>query len=190
MSKDNPLEQRCRYKTKRLLVKSWRYLRYTPLRGQVFTKKIIDLLTPEVTETLPEEWQKIDTLERAAAWINKRDEESAVFTIEFLSNKEPKEVIGFLFLNEEDPAEFTGTKLRLRYLLSKKVWGKGLGSELIKGLVEWCEAAGDIASISGGVSVDNLTSIKILKKNGFSISTSERPPKNMVFLERKFEIES
>jgi hypothetical protein len=56
MSKDNPIEQRCRYKTKRLLVKSWRYLRYTPLRGQVFTKKIIDLLTPEVTETLPEEW--------------------------------------------------------------------------------------------------------------------------------------
>ncbi len=189
MSKDNPLEQRCRYKTKRLLVKSWRHLIYTPSGKQDVAKKIINMLTSEVTETLPEEWQKVDTIERANAWINKRDEESAVFTIEFLSNREPKEVIGFLFLNEEDPTEFAGIKLRLGYLLSKKVWGKGLGSELIKGLVEWCKAAGDIASISGGVSVDNLASIKILKKNGFSISTSERPPENMVFLERKFDLE-
>jgi RimJ/RimL family protein N-acetyltransferase len=186
--KDILLEQRCRYKTKRLSVESWKHLKYTPMGEKAVAEKIINFLTAETTETLPKEWREINTIERAIAWIKKRDEESAVFTIQFLSRSEIRKIIGFLLLHEEDSAEFDGTKLRIGYLLSKNVWGKGLGGELIKGLVEWCKRAGDIASISGAVAVANLASIKILEKNGFSISTSEKPPKNMVILERKFDI--
>jgi RimJ/RimL family protein N-acetyltransferase len=185
MPKDKPLEQRCRYKTERLLVENWKEQISTSISELDFAKKIVNILTDEVTKTLPNGWQGIDTVERAIAWFKKRIEESAVFTIQFLANKE---IIGFLFLKESDSTEIEGNELKLGYLLSKEVWGQGLGSELIRGLVEWCRADGGISTISCGVEVDNLASIKILKKNGFSASTSEKPPHNMIFLERKFEI--
>ena len=185
MSKDKPLEQRCRYKTERLLIENWRHHNSTSISKLDFAKKIVNILTAEVTKTLPQGWQGIDNVERAIAWFKKRVEESAVFTIQFLTNKE---IIGLLFLKEAESIEITGNKLKLGYFLSKEVWGQGLGSELIRGLVEWCATDGDIATISSGVEVNNFASIKILEKNGFIISTSERSPQNMVFLERKFEI--
>ena len=97
MSKDKPLEQRCRYKTERLLVENWREQISTSISELDFAKKIVNILTDEVIKTLPNGWQGIDTVERAIAWFKKRIEESAVFTIQFLANKE---IIGFL-LNEE-----------------------------------------------------------------------------------------
>ena len=173
------LGQRCRFKTERLLIESWQPRIATQTGELALARQTVTILTDDVTKALPEAWQGIDTVEQAITWIRDRDQDSAAFTIQMLSNKD---IVGFLFLYEE------GRQLRLGYLLSKAVWGKGLGSELIKGLVEWCADAGDIASISGGVEVDNAASIRVLEKNGFSISTSEPSPGNMIFLARTFDI--
>jgi [ribosomal protein S5]-alanine N-acetyltransferase len=75
--------------------------------------------------------------------------------------------------------------LRLGYLLSESVWGAGLGSELIQGLVAWSEDNPHVNSISGGVEINNIGSINVLEKNGFSIIESNDQPENMVFLERR-----
>ncbi|MFT5090942.1 MAG: ribosomal-protein-alanine N-acetyltransferase [Candidatus Latescibacterota bacterium] len=97
-------------------------------------------------------------------------------------------LIGFLFLNEASTSDSKSIDIRLGYLLSQENWGKGLGSELIKGLVEWGEEMGNVSSISGGVEVDNKASIRVLEKNGFSILQKEDPSEGMLFLERKFKL--
>jgi RimJ/RimL family protein N-acetyltransferase len=180
-----PLRQRCHFKTERLLIESWKHQSCPSTDRHAFAKKIVSILTAEVTKTLPNGWQGINTTKEVLAWIKKRDEESAVFTIQFIPGKD---LVGFLFLYEADSSKSGCIRVRLGYLLSEEVWGKGLGSELIKGLVEWCAREGDIDLISGGVDSNNSASIKILKKNGFTISTTEKPPENLVFLERKFDV--
>jgi len=66
-------------------------------------------------------------------------------------------------------------ELRLGYLLTESIWGKGIGSELVKGLVKMCSDSKMINSISGGVEKDNVGSIKVLEKNGFYKSNEELP---------------
>ncbi len=172
------------FQTERLLVRSWQHYASTINDENAFAERIISILTPEVTKALPEGWQEIDTIEKANEWIKARNEDSEVFTIQYAPEGL---VVGFLFLNGEYSSDPNLIDLRLGYLLSEEVWGKGLGSELIKGLVEWCEKAGNISSISGGVEISNKASIRVLEKNGFSILSSEEPHKGMIFLERKFK---
>jgi len=78
--------------------------------------------------------------------------------------------------------------LRFGYLLAEKVWGKGLGTELIEGLLNWCKKQGNIRSISGGVETDNIESIKVLEKTGFSVSTMDSPSEKTVFYEYRFDV--
>ena len=172
------------FKTERLLVRSWQNYASTISDENDFAESIISILTPEVTKALPKGWQGIDTFEKANEWIKARNEDSEVFTIQYAPENL---VVGFLFLNGEYSSDPNLINLRLGYLFSEEVWGKGLGSELIKGLVEWCEKARNISSISGGVEINNKASVRVLEKNGFSILPSEEPQENMIFLERKFK---
>ncbi len=172
------------FKTERLLVRSWQNYASTISDENAFAERIISILTPEVTKALPERWQGIDTIEKANEWIKARNEDSEVFTIQYAPENL---VVGFLFLNGEYSSDPNLIDLRLGYLFSEEVWGKGLGSELIKGLVEWCEKAGNISSISGGVEISNKASIRVLEKNGFSILPLDEPQEGMIFLERKFK---
>ncbi len=180
----NSIEQRCDFETPRLSVNSWT----NQIKGvnpkNNFEKKIIEILTPNVTKALPEGWQNINTLDKAKNWVTERDKESHFVTIQLLSTNE---TIGFIFLYESD-SENKYYNLRFGYLLSEKVWGKGLGTELIEGLIKWCKASGDIKSISGGVESDNLGSIRVLEKTGFSASTIDNSTEQIKFYEYKFDI--
>ena len=82
----------------------------------------------------------------------------------------------FLYENNEIKES---EELRLGYLLAESIWGKGIGSELIKGLVKYCNDSKIIESISGGVEKDNVGSIKVLEKNGF-YKSNEKLPGNML----------
>ena len=185
------LNTRCHFQTERLAVQSWQnsFVGATGGAGMDkaesdkvdFAKKVIRILTPAVTESLPDGWQGIDTLAQANDWINDRVQESVFLTVQSLASQD---VIGFLFLHESPSAASSKLELKIGYLLAESVWGKGLGSELIGGLVNWCEADGDVASIAGGVDPENKASIQVLEKNGFQRS-SEGSSKQVVFLERK-----
>lgn len=182
MSKKN-IEQKCNFKTQRLFVKSWT----NELKGmdsdKSFAKEVIEILTPNVTKSLPDGWQNVTNLAGAQDWIKERDQESHFITIQLLATEE---TIGFIFLYEAN-SEQNYYDLRFGYLLSEKVWGNGLGTELIRGLIKWCREEGDIKSISGGVEVDNIGSIKVLEKTGFSKATAGESKDDVIFYEYKFE---
>ena len=181
MIKNNTLGNRCRFKTKRLLITSWQLYINSPNKRVALANKVINLLSPQVTEALPKGWQAIDIQEKALNWIKERDDESSVFLIELLSSEE---IIGFLFLNEIFNIKNKFSELKIGYLFSEKFWGKGFGSELIGGLVEWSKMDGNIKMISGGVEKNNIASFKILKKNGFIVSKLTKTSQNMIFSER------
>jgi len=177
------LANNCRYETDRLRVDGWNNIISDANDEQNFIERIISILTPDVTVSLPGDWRKVNSFDSAKKWLNDRDEESAVLAIENIQNGL---VAGFLFLNEEYSHQTGLIDLRLGYLLSRETWGKGLGSELIEGLIEWCKKAGNVSSITGGVEVTNKASIRILEKNGFEIATGAKSSEGMVFLERLF----
>lgn len=120
------------------------------------------VLTPQVTRSLPPTWQGAYTEARARDWIEDRDSEGPTLLVVERSSGGP---VGLMILYEEDP-ETEGVKVRLGYVLAESAWGRGLGSELVRGFVEWCRAAG-VASIVGGVERENIPSRRVLEKNGF-----------------------
>ncbi len=177
------LEQSCQFKTDRLSVDCWGDYASAIHDAGALSSRIASILSPEVTKALPPGWQEIDTVEKANEWINERVEESVVFTIHLVSENL---LAGFLFLNGEYASDSNLIDVRLGYLLSEETWGKGLGSEFIKGLVACCEKAESISSISGGVEINNKASIRVLEKNGFEMISSGEPIEETIFLQRKF----
>jgi len=148
-----------------------------------FAKKINRILTPEVTKQLPDGWQHINTLDQANKWIFDRANEGLFLTVNMRSGKE---LIGFVFLYEPENDD-TITDLRFGYLIGQSFWGKGLGTELINGLIDWCEKTKEIKSLSGGVENDNVASIKVMEKNGFTLSNQSKPTDNVLFYERNIK---
>jgi RimJ/RimL family protein N-acetyltransferase len=157
------------FSTERLAIKRWRNLyKEADFKG-LGIQAALNILSPMVTNSLPDGWQNIDTTHKASEWIKERESDSDFYTIH---KNDTKECIGFLFLYRE--AEVAD--LRLGYLIGEKHWGKGLGTELIKGLVTWCRTSKVVKTLSGGVAEDNIASIKVLEKCGFQKATDEMPP--------------
>ena len=83
------------------------------------------------------------------------------------------QAVGLMILFETQAEEGNGqVDVRLGYLLSEAVWGKGIASELVRGFVRWCRGHESISSIAGGVAQDNLASKRVLEKNGFELVSS------------------
>ncbi len=180
--KQKSIEQRCNFQTERLSVCGWTNLYADKESKDIFEKKVISILTPQVTKSLPDGWQIIKTITDAQSWIRDRAEESHFITVQLIPSNE---LVGFIFFYESY-LQKSYYDLRFGYLLSETVWGKGLGTELIQGLINWCKAEGDIKSISGGVETDNIGSIKVLEKIGFSPSTKNNRTEETIFYEYLF----
>ncbi len=164
------LNQNCLFTTERIALLHWNHIES---RGEFkdHIESVLEIMTPEVAKALPDGWQNLTTQEEAKNWIEERKGDSHFFAVVHL---ETKRILGYLFLYvENETQEFFD--LRLGYLLAKSTWGKGIGSELIKALVEWGKQTGKVRSISGGVEQDNIGSIKVLEKNGFYLSDEELP---------------
>ena len=142
----------CRYETERLRVSDW-HSHAVDLENVVMT-----MLTVPVTGALPPTWQGEYSRQRASDWIRERDAESTVLLAIDRSTSEP---VGLLILFEETDA------VRIGYLLSETVWGQGLASELVGGLVDWCASQDSITKLVAGVDSNNLASIRVLQKSGF-----------------------
>ena len=183
MADHKPLQISCRFETERLLIQSWESQGEGLSNEKIFAQNVVDILSKEVTKDLPDGWQDINSEDKAWDWIKDRAAESAFLTIQ---TKSTLEVVGFLFLFEAIGVD-KSVKLNLGYLLSHSVWGQGLGSELIAGLVNWCQKQSQITSISGGVVSDNIGSIRVLEKNGFKPKLSNDTQERVIFLERKFD---
>jgi RimJ/RimL family protein N-acetyltransferase len=148
-----------RFTTDRLLVTEWHSIQADEWAQSELTDVVMETLTPKVTLSLPPDWQGVYSHARASDWIAQRDAEGITLII---VERSSSIAIGFVILfgnvNEKD--------LRLGYLLSESSWGKGFGTELISGFINWCKTHG-ISRVTGGVEPNNLASIRVLEKNEF-----------------------
>jgi len=181
----NNLNQNQLFKTSRVSIINWKHIESEVEFKDSSIESVLNIMTPNVTKALPDGWQNLNTIDKAKTWISERKSDSNFYAITLT---ETKEIIGFIFLYLGNQTNET-YELRLGYLLSESIWGKGVGSELIKGLIEWCSNTKMVSSISGGVEKDNIGSIKVLEKNGF-YKSNEELPENMLLYQFDFELES
>ncbi len=125
------LNQDCLFKTNRVSILHWNFIESQKKSTNYQTESVLNIMTPNVTKALPDDWQNINTIDKAKKWIIERKEDSHFYAITLT---EPNKIIGFLFLYDSTELE-ESNELRLGYLLSESTWGKGIGSELVKGLV-------------------------------------------------------
>lgn len=181
MTKAVSIAERCRFQTARLSVAGWQEALAAAAGRAALAERMADMLTPEVARTLPPKWQPLESVGEALEWLDARAAEGDCFTVKTIDDGR---IVGCLVayaaMAEADPDKLD---LRIGYLLAREAWGRGFGSELIAGFVDWCETAGDIRVLIGGVEDDNIASIRVLEKNGFR-RTSPGDNPSMIMMER------
>ncbi len=152
--------QSCRFGTERLRVAPWHH----ELTDEALARFVETLLTPAVTDPLPTDWRGPYDLPRAMRWMLERDAES---TVSLVRERKSGASVGLLIVTADQPAE-PPLDLRIGYLLTESRWGRGLGSELIGGLVAWCRSTGMVGALAGGVEPGNPASARVLAEHGFT----------------------
>lgn len=133
--------------------------------GVDLAESVAGLLTTRTTASLPGPWRGDYSVERARRWIAERDAESQTLLV---TDHRTGAVVGLVLLFVEASSEDGNDDLRIGYLLSDAVWGQGLGSELVAGLVRWAKASPGLSTVTAGVEASNVASARVLVKNGFA----------------------
>lgn len=94
--------------------------------------------------------------------LEKNDKPSKSFHL-YIENKENNKVIGdiYIYLIENDK------KAKVAIRLNPFYHNKGIGSEAVKKMVEWCFSNTELELIWADVNKENVASIKMLEKCGF-----------------------
>ena len=138
-------------------MKEWRSFSSCDWRDQDLAQVVSEMLTENMTRSLPPAWQGKYTIERGRKWIKERDEEGTTLLVVDRSTLRAISMM-ILFVIEAEGGNGE-TELRLGYLLSEDTLRQGIASELLTGFVAWCREESPISSIAGGVASDNLASI-------------------------------
>ena len=158
----------CAFETDRLLADEWHSMPPQSWQRQDLDRVVSQMLTGSVTQPLPESWHGRYTLERTQLWIAERDAEGTDLLV---VEKSSRKAIGLLFMAWFNVSD--GVEIRVGYLLAEPFWGRGFASEMVAGLVAQCRLQPSVASLAGGVALDNPASARVLEKNGFRQSTSK-----------------
>ena len=132
-----------------------------------FVDTVLELLTPEVRRTLPDHWQAAFTRDRALEWLSENDDHLLVVTR--IARHEP---VAFLLVYASDEAPDKNT-YRIGYLVAESAWGKGVATEALLGLVEFCGRLAPVTLLAG-VEPGNAASRRVLEKCGFTDTTAEK----------------
>ncbi|MCO7223048.1 GNAT family N-acetyltransferase [Pleionea sp. CnH1-48] len=168
------------FETSRLMVESCQSQLESEADELSFAKAAMNLLTPKVTETLPEDWQWVRDSREALRWLQRRCKESRVFSIRL---REQADLIGMLFLHHQQN-ESSQRDWHIGYFIGESYWSKGYASEVIEALVIWAKKEHKVRSLLGAVSNTNIGSIKVLEKNGFARTKHQGASEQMIFFER------
>lgn len=152
---------RCAFETSRLLVGPWHDV--ARKAGADLVSVVSSLLTESTTVALPDAWRGNFSVERASDWIEERDGESPTLLLVDRVSRQP---IGLVFLYEET-TDAAASELRIGYLFAEAVWGQGLASEVVAGLVSWTQSESSIGRLTAGVASMNRASARVLVKCGF-----------------------
>lgn len=152
----------CHFVTERLRVEEWHAA--AEQVGRALAEIVAELLTVRTTSALPPSWQGDFSIDRATRWIGERDAESpTLLAVEAMSSRP----VGLVVL-AEDPIAESKIDLRIGYVIAEEMWGRAFATELVAGLVDWARTMPMVQTLTGGVDIDNGSSIRVLEKNGFS----------------------
>lgn len=160
------------FSTRRLVVVDWHASFIRAGSDSRLAEVVQRILTPAVTKNLPRDWQGLYSVERANQWIADRERESTMLLV---TDRELGDPIGLLILSEGDDAS-----VRIGYVLAEHSWGKGLAGELVHGLIDRSRHIG-IKSLVGGVTRENLSSRRVLEKNGFVCDRTETDGSELIY---------
>jgi len=143
------------FSTPRLVVREW-----DAGRGPAFVLALLS--DPVVNAKLP--WQDIMTLERAGAWIERKEGGNTfpVFTAD-----EAAKFVGFVGVIDAPEGSLT-CSLEVGYVLGAVYWGRGFATEVVAGLLDclWRSHPG-VRSVLAYTDALNAGSQRVLQKNGF-----------------------
>jgi len=80
-----------------------------------------------------------------------------------IRTKDQDEFIGLLGLKLNSPKT---KRAEIWYKIHKDYWSKGLGTEAVNGIIDFCFGKLDLHRVEAGCAVDNIASIKVLEKVG------------------------
>lgn len=169
-----PFDQ-LKYFTPRMNVDHWSRRLQAPKMRREFACKLQKMLTPEVTKHLPPYLQIDGSFEQAEQAMCDLEAKSEVACI---VDRASRKVAGLLVVGR-DPDE--ANTVYVGYLLSQTYWGRGLASEMLRGLVDWTEAQGWQGRMLGGVDPGNPASAAVLRKVGFSKDAARSGPDTDMF---------
>jgi len=154
----------CRFDTDRLRVENWNAALRDGGGRAALMAELAALLTPAVTQYLPEPMRLAKGANAIKRWVSARNNESDVCSVR---DRKTQAFLGLLVLGPSQDA--TGAVIiRLGFLLAEKAWGRGFATELVMGLVGWCEKQELAGQLLGGVEVENAASAAVLIKAGFT----------------------
>ncbi len=151
----------CEFVTGRLQVGPWRAVAQ---RAELDLARVIaELLTDRTTVALPESWQGNYTVDRARAWIEERDTESPTLLVMEADTARP---VGLVVLVSV-PLDYSMVDVRIGYVIAEASWGRGFATELLSGLIDWMRTERSVRTLTGGVDLTNLASVRVMENNGF-----------------------
>ena len=170
----------CYFETERLVVDDWSRLLIGDASEALRDSFVVSLLTETVTRDLPPGWQGPYDTDRAASWFAERQSESTLLAIATRSDGRP---VGLLILSESKNGD-SATDIRLGYIIAEDSWGRGLATEVVAGIADWCRTDGTIRSVVGGIAGSNSRSARVLQKNGFvpHINVGDQPADGVEYI--------
>jgi RimJ/RimL family protein N-acetyltransferase len=159
------------YQTERLRVEPWHQDGAGRRPDVELAGVVAELLDDEATRWLPPGWQGPYDRERAAAWIAERDAESTVL---LASDSHAGRAVGLVLIHVQPDGAGAPATARIGYLLARAARGRGLGGELLGGLVARCRADPTLHALTAGVAPDNIPSVRLLERHGFVLDDEER----------------
>jgi len=160
------------FETDRLVVSDWNHALDL---GRDLASIVARLMSPATTQSLRDAWRGEYSVERTERWITERNAESSNLLVTDRQSNEPVGLlILFLIPDDDAPADvWGGDEVRIGYLFDEAVWGRGLASELVAGLVDWSREHDGIGTLIAGVGEPDGASARVLVKNGFSQDRSD-----------------
>ena len=154
----------CRFETERLSLRPWRETDTGDRTDAEIAAIVAALLSERVTATLPSAWQGPYDHGRALAWMRAREGEASVSLAIRLQDRRP---VGLLLLHALQGRSASRLDLMIGYMIAEDAWGRGLGRELVSGLVGWGRAEPSVTTLRAGSDAANIASIRVLERAGF-----------------------
>ncbi|MFQ1702044.1 GNAT family N-acetyltransferase [Loktanella agnita] len=137
---------------------------------------LAEILTPPVLRHLPPSLALKGEEGAVTSWIDARTADSSVLIVQ---PKDNNRIVGLIILAGDSGPEKV-TILHIGYLLEERIWGHGVASELLQGLVSAAQSLAPITLLAE-VDKDNAASARVLQKAGFVKNMALTTPQGGVY---------